>query len=243
MDKQTSILIASHLGIADILNFSSTHSQINRNISRNPYFWINKLSKDFNFIFKGIPQTENVKQNPRYFYLILSKNGNFWSQKRDDIIVENIKNGNRDFVIFLLQKPFRNNKNQNKNSCELVRFRWSLYHAAKRNDQEVISLLENVDPRYTEFALLEGYTRFGNLDKVKELLEKRIQFGLLRDVDFEDLLKKSIKSGNANLIKYIIEKNYERWIFGNISVKNLKKYEDFSSEMEILDILRTMIIK
>jgi len=66
MDKQSLILIAMELDLPSIINFCKTSNKVNKSVCKNKFFWINKLKKDYDFVFK-------TKRDPKEYYKLLFK--------------------------------------------------------------------------------------------------------------------------------------------------------------------------
>lgn len=196
MDKQSIILIALELGLKDVLNLCNTNSKINEYVCKNSYFWINKLQKDFNFTFLGKPTAD---RDPKEYYLLFSKNTEFWRRYKDKIISKNLEKGNRDFVLYIL-----NNRGDALNYFKYNHLVDSLRSAAKKDDDEIVALLKKYQASQGPNPLLTGYAEAGNLEKLKQALSK-LTFTQKRFVNYSKVLEDAIKGGNYETVKYFLE--------------------------------------
>jgi hypothetical protein len=218
MDKQSLILIALEMDLPDILNFCKTSKRVNDAVCKNPFFWINKMKKDYNFNFIG-KATEN--RDPREYYSLLSKNEKFWSKNmnKDKIIAQLIKQGNREMVIYFLNKY----KTLDKNISMFQRspMTKSQKQAAVKDDWELINLI-NKDSIRNNTSLAKGFAKAGNFDEVRKILESNTRL-----LNITEILIESIKSGNLELVKYLENKitgdvNYNRYL--EVAAKYGKRY-------------------
>ena len=139
MDKQSLILIAMELDLPSLLNFCKSGKFINDSVCKNKYFWINKLKRDYNFVFT------NNSDNPREYYKLLYKAEN----KPGTSLETAVSSGYTDLVDYLL-------KNKDIKPAYLS------YIIKETDDVDMLDILIpkliNMDPHFNIYEL-EEYTK------------------------------------------------------------------------------------
>src|SRR5690242_7484752 len=88
LDKQSLLLIAVEMDMPSLLNLRKSNKRINELICKKPQIWIDKLYRDFDFIFLGIP---NLERDPKIYYKILY-------MKPEDFILVKTEYGSRSII-------------------------------------------------------------------------------------------------------------------------------------------------
>ncbi len=119
LDKQSLLLVAVEMDMPSLLNLCAASERINQLVCKRPQIWIDKLFRDFNFTFLGVP---SEIRNPKKYYEILYKqppnykfqynqySSSHYSGKDKyekyylNSLFEAIKYGHIDLVKFLLEK-------------------------------------------------------------------------------------------------------------------------------------------
>ena len=167
MDKQSWILIALELDLPSILKLCETNKSVKSFVCDNYYFWTNKLKKDYNFTFTGVP---NKNRDPKKLYQYVQN----LKMDEDIQVSEFIKEGNDDLAKFLILKKRKNIFSPYVNV--LPSYTKSFKVAASKNNVEMIEFLkEHKIKGYDEIFLesvISGAILGGQFSLLKEYIEK-----------------------------------------------------------------------
>jgi hypothetical protein len=126
MDKQSWILIALELDMLSILKLCETNKNVRAFVYDNYYFWTNKLKRDYNFVFTGMP---NKDRDPRKLYQYL----NNFKMHKDEQAAEFIEEGNDDLAKFLILTKKKSDYGHNGKSLKV---------AAAKNNVDMLEFLK-----------------------------------------------------------------------------------------------------
>jgi hypothetical protein len=166
MDKQSWILIALELDLPSILKLCKTNKNIKGFVCDNYYFWGNKLKKDYNFTFTGVP---NKNRDPRKLYQYIE------NLKMDEDIqaAEFIKEGNDDLAKFLILTKRKNIFSPYVNV--IPSYNESLKAAASKNNVNMIEFLKEHKIKGYDDMFLDSVIRGAILGGQFKLLEEYIK--------------------------------------------------------------------
>ncbi len=68
LDRQALLLFAVELDLPDLLNFCNSSKRIDDLICKRSQIWIDKLKRDYNFVFLGVSSKD---RNPEEYYKAL----------------------------------------------------------------------------------------------------------------------------------------------------------------------------
>lgn len=197
MDKQSLILIAMELDLPSLLNFCKSGKFINDSVCENKYFWINKLNRDYKFVFT------NKQRDPREYYKILYKAEN----KPESSLETAVSLGYTDLVDYLLK---------NKD----IKPGYISYIIKKTNNLDMLDILIpkiiNMDPYFSIYDLQE-YT------KDNKKLFKRYKKYVIQKY-FKQLLD-AIDEDDEATIQNIVDNNlYDFEIYLDYDKDNILNY-------------------
>ena len=212
LDRQCLILIGEKLKVRDLLNFCMSHPKIHYKLYKEDRIWINKLRKDFGFIFYG--KSENKKAK-KYYYII---NEVYEDKMWGNGLLESAEKGYVDVAKYMIGKGADN-------------FDQAMHWAAEYSQVETINLM--IEYGTNEF-FLHPAVMSGNIDIVKLMIEKGgkdftngihcaasnyysskkveyydiLIFLLLKnEKNYEDDLIWAIDKGYLEIVVYLIERN------------------------------------
>jgi hypothetical protein len=223
LGKQEMLLICVNLNYRDVLNFSVSCRRINEIIYKNEIFWINKLAKDFDFIFYG---KSSIYKSPWMYYKILNR---FHKDETRTILFRQTKNEKKTLRKMLSKTEIIKRHKIHKLNDFLVsassyydvdlieyfitkgasKFNHALIAAIKRKDRNIIDFLiskGNVESWKSgsygiTIALSEnGFINLLNFF-IKFIKEEPIYKAMGLEI-FNVILKIGIKNNNQDLIKY-----------------------------------------
>ena len=178
MDKQSWILIALELDLPSILKLCETNKNIKGFVCDNYYFWTNKLKKDYNFTFTGIP---NKNRDPRKLYQYL----NNFEMHEDTQAAEFIEEGNDDLAKFLILTKKKSDVPHNARSLKT---------AAAKNNTDMIEFLKEHQMKGQEYdflrTVMQGAILGGQFELLTEYLQKLKIWG--REPDFHIFIRDSL---------------------------------------------------
>ena len=98
LDRDCLILIGEKLNVRDLLNFCIVHPKIHYKLQKEDRIWINKLWKDFGFVFYGTSEDKKAK---KYYYIIHEV---YKEEMSGDGLLGSIKKSYTDIAQYMIEK-------------------------------------------------------------------------------------------------------------------------------------------